>query len=170
MRCVLLLLSTLVLCACGGDGISRTPPTGFVPTTPTPPSTPPAASPTPVDTISPTASGWLWVMVIDASGMCIDGAVIEVVSGQGKGFTGTPAATCDAWNPFGGYILYGLVPDDSLTMRASAPGFLDSEKLLYTSGAECCQASYIRLSKLYGPPSIPVGQPTLDLRHRSNPF
>jgi hypothetical protein len=101
-------------------------------------------------------------MVIDYTGICIEGAVIEIVSGQGKGFKGTPSATCDAWDYDGGYFIYGLVLGDSLTIRASAAGYLDSEVTLLPATAESAHASFIRLSPLSAPPSIPLGQPTLD--------
>lgn len=161
MRYGPLLFAALLCSGCRGDGISRGPTNGFVPTTPVPPlQTPPGS--VPVVTISGTAAGWLWVMVMDGSGTCIDGAVIEIVSGQGKGFKGTPSASCDVWDLDGGYIIYGLVPGGSLTIRASAPGYMDSEKTFLAAGAESQQASIITLARLNGQPSIPLGDPTLD--------
>ncbi len=161
MRYGPLLFAALLCSGCRSDGISRAPTNGFVPTAPAPPlQTPPGSIP--VVTISGTAAGWLWVMVMDGSGVCIDGAAIEIVSGQGKGFKGTPSASCDAWDWDGGYMIYGLVPGESLTIRASAAGYIDSEKTFFPAGAESQQASFITLSKLYGQPSIPLGAPTLD--------
>ena len=101
-------------------------------------------------------------MVIDGSGVCIDGAVIEIVSGQGKGFKGTPSAACDVWDYDGGYFIYGLIPGDSLTIRALAAGYQDSEVTFLPVTAESAHASFITLSPLSAPPAIPLGQPTLD--------
>ena len=153
------LLLALVLAGCG-DGHSSNPTNGLVPTASTPPlQTPPATAPaTQIDTAA-RATGWLWVMVIDGSGVCLDGAVIEIVSGQGKGFKGTPSASCDVWNWDGGYFIYGLFPKDALTIRASAPGYQGGEKTFFPSSAESPQASFITLSDL---PSTPLGEPTLD--------
>ena len=93
------------------------------------------------------ATGWLWVTVLDGGGACVDGAVIEIVSGQGKGLKGTPLATCDAWDMEGGYFIYGLIPGESLTIRASATGYQDGEKTFLPSSAEHPQASIIKLSE-----------------------
>jgi hypothetical protein len=162
-----LLFAVLMLVGCIDDGLSGVPANGFVPTTPASPlpSMPPAQAPaTRIDSISARATGWLWVMVIDRSGVCIDGAVIEIVSGQGRGFSGKPLATCDAWDWDGGYFLFGLVPGESITIRASAPGYVDGENAFFPASAEFPQASFITLAELSSPPSIPVGAPLLDLR------
>jgi len=166
MRFRALLIAALALVGCIDDGTSRATTNGFGPTTPSSPMPPiPAQLPaTRIDSISARATGWLWVIVIDRSGVCIDDVVIEIVSGQGKGFSGKPLATCDVWDLDGGYFLFGLVPGESLTIRASAPGYLDGEKAFVPASAEFPQASFITLSELSGPPSIPLGQPTLDYR------
>jgi len=169
MRFRALLFAVLALVGCIDDGTSRAATNGFGPTAPSSPMPPiPAQLPaTRIDSISARATGWLWVVVIDRSGVCIDDVVIEIVSGQGKGFSGKPLATCDVWDLDGGYFLFGLVPGESLTIRASAPGYLDGEKAFFPASAEFPQASFITLSELSGPPSIPLGQPTLD--HRGSP-
>lgn len=146
-------LAVLVLVACSGD---RTTATGRPP----PPSI--AAPSAQIDSTSDRATGWLWVMVLDPSGVCVDGAVIEIVSGQGKGLEGAPLATCDAWNWEGGYLIYGLDPGESLTIHASASGYQDGEKTFLPSTAERPQASTITLSKLNEQPSMSIGDPALE--------
>ena len=146
MRYGPLLLAALAFSGCIGSDTLRIPaneygPTGAEPSRPMPPIS--ASIPSARVDASPTATGWLWVMVIDNSGSCIDGAAIEIVSGQGKGISGTPSAHCDAWDPEGGFFLYGLIPGQPLTIRASAPGYWDSEKTFLPSSAENPQASFI---------------------------
>lgn len=163
MRYGLQLLAALALVGCI-DSVSSTPTDGVGPTELTPFNPmPPIAGQIPSAQIdaSAKATGWLWVTVLDGGGPCIDGAVIEIVSGQGKGLKGTPLASCDAWNMVGGYFIYGLIPGVSLTIRASATGYQDGEKTFLPSSAEYPQASIIELSELYGQPSIPLGDPML---------
>ena len=67
-------------------------------------------------------------MAVDGSGVCVDKAVFEIVSGQGAGLARTQSANCDAWSYDGGYMLYGLEPGKALTIRASATGYKAVEK------------------------------------------
>ena len=150
-----------MLVGCRGDGTAPNQ-LGSIGRPPPPPIQAPSTN---IDSISVNATGWLWVMVEDDSGVCIDGAVIEIVSGQGAGFKGTQAAGCDVWDDWeGGYLIYGLVPGDSVRLRASAPGYQDGEKAFLPSRAERPEVSEMLLAKQSGSPSIPVAQPTLDLR------
>jgi len=165
MRYGPLLFAALVLSSCSGGETSHTPLTGFVPVAPTaPPPPPPAPTPTPADTIFATATGWLQVMVISNSGACIDGAVIEIVSGPGTGFSGKQSAACSVWDPWAGYFLYGLVVAEPIIIRASAPGYGIAESTFYPSADPGQSGYFIALSSV-GPPSIPLGDPTLELSH-----
>lgn len=165
MRNGTLLFAALVLSSCSGGETSRTPPTGFVQVAPTaPPTPPPVAIPAPVDTIFPAAKGWLQVMVMGQGGACIDGAMIEIVSGPGTGFSGKQSAYCDVWDPWGGYYLYGLVEAEPIIIRASAPGYGSAESTFYPSADPNQSGYFITLSKV-GAPSIPLGNPTLERSH-----
>lgn len=167
MRYGPLLIAAFAFSGCLGRDTLRTPANEYVLTGPEPsrPMPPIPALPSARVDASAKATGWLWVMVIDGSGPCIDGAVIEIVSGQGKGLKGTPMGNCDVWDFEGGYFIYGLVPGQSLTIRASAPEYQDSEMTFLPSSAESPQVSIITLSTLYGQPSISRGEPTLDFSH-----
>jgi hypothetical protein len=159
MRYGPLFLAALVLVACSGD---RT----FLTATGRPPPPAVAAPSAQIDSTSDRATGWLWLMVVDPFEVCVDGAVVEIASGPGKGLKGTPLASCDAWDWEGGFLIYGLVPGDSITIRASASGYQDAEKTFVPSTAERPQVSTITLSKLDGqPPSIPLGEQTLGSSH-----
>ena len=73
---------------------------------------------------SPAFSG----MVLDGSGVCIPGAIVEVVSGPAAGLTVTQETPCDAWSYFGGFHIEGLTP--GVTLLARAPGYTSSTKIL----------------------------------------
>ena len=93
--------------------------------------TPTAPNP-PVTTDSPTltqgALTWLWGMVIDPSGVCIEDAMVEVVCGQAKGQSVMQETPCDAWGYYGGFVFNDLVPGVEMTLRASAPGWSTEEQ------------------------------------------
>jgi hypothetical protein len=61
-------------------------------------------------------------VVINASGACLAGAVVEVIAGQAVGQKSAQSGPCDAWWPFNGFAFSNLTPGVSLTLRATAPG------------------------------------------------
>ena len=67
------ILVIVALAGCSSESVSRIP---TAPPSPVPAPPPPAPS---------TDSALLWVMVIDASGLCIDGATIQIVGAGGAG-------------------------------------------------------------------------------------
>jgi hypothetical protein len=69
-------------------------------------------------------------MVIGTSGACIDGAAVEIVSGQGLGQKLVQQADCDYWAYGGGVTFHGLEARVELTLRASAPAYVAEDKLL----------------------------------------
>lgn len=165
MRRAPLFLAALMVCACSGDGLSRTSSNGLVPSAPTPPTSPTSPTlPAPVDTIFPAAKGWLQVMVIGQDGACIDGAMIEIVSGPGTGFSGKQSAQCSVWEPWAGLFLYGLVVAEPIIIRASAPGYGSAESTFHPSADPGQSGYFITLSKVAQPP-IPNGDPMLELAH-----
>lgn len=72
-------------------------------------------------------------MVISNGGGCIQGAVVEIVGGQGIGRTMTQTARCSWWDPDEGFIFTDLAPDVELTIRASAPGYTSKESTVKPS-------------------------------------
>jgi hypothetical protein len=64
----------------------------------------------------------LMVMAVDASGICIVGATVEVIGGQRVGTIVTQPGACDAWW-FAEIEFAGLTPGVEMTLRASAPGY-----------------------------------------------
>jgi hypothetical protein len=69
---------------------------------------------------------WVWAKVVDESGVCIDGATIQVVRGQSMGPNITQATPCNAWGDefpsLGGVVFKDLTPGVEMTLRASASG------------------------------------------------
>ena len=122
------LLAALMAISCRGDASSSVGTDASVSLTPPRPRSAVPASTTPTDTLSPTAAGWLWLMAIDETGKCVDGAVIEIVGGQGAGLARTQSANCDAWSYDGGWMLFGLAPGSPMKIRASAIEYLAMEK------------------------------------------
>jgi hypothetical protein len=107
----ILMISTLV--SCSQENPQR-PPTA--PGSPTPP----------VTTID--SSMFVWAMVVDESGVCIVGATVRVVRGQGLGQEITQSTPCDAWAYDGGAVFDDLTPGVEMTLRASAAGYAAQEK------------------------------------------
>jgi hypothetical protein len=78
---------------------------------------------------------WLWVKVVDESGVCIDGATIQVVRGQRLGPSITQETPCNAWSVEGGVFFRDLTPGVEMTLRASASGRVALETtVIPTSG------------------------------------
>lgn len=93
--------------------------TGQIPSAPSSSST----VPTPGESLARAVSG----IVIDASGACIGGAIVEVVAGQAVGQKSAQSGPCDHWWPFNGFAFSNLTPGVSLTLRATAPGHVAKE-------------------------------------------
>lgn len=107
MRYARTVVAALTLWGCSGE---------TVPSSPFSPSPP-----------APDAVAWLWGMVIEQSGACIADATVRVVDGQGLGRTVAQEEPCDAWAYSGGFVLAGLTPGVAMTLRASAPGYVDKD-------------------------------------------
>jgi hypothetical protein len=67
-------------------------------------------------------------IVIDPHGDCVEGVIVEVVSGQALGQKVTQSTPCDRWDFGGGFIFKDLTPGVAMTFRASAPGWVTQEK------------------------------------------
>ena len=119
MKCALIIFVSLTLLGCSQESTQS-----FLPTAPGPPV--PPALPVPVP---PTGSlTFLWGMVVDESGVCIVGAAVQVVSGQGLGQSMTQITPCDAWSYDGGVMFRDLTPGVEMTLRASASGYAAPKK------------------------------------------
>lgn len=133
-----ILVIVVVLAGCSSEGVPR------IPTTPTSPVAPaPPAPPTPT-----TGSALLWVMVIGESGVCIDGATIQIVGAQGAGEAIAQRTPCGVWDDDGGLLLTDLTPGVELTLRGAATGYTRREMSFLpfpTPGSY--QAVFITLSK-----------------------
>ena len=114
MTTALKVLSALTLLGCSGENPYR------LPTYPEPPpDLPPGQSPSPTS---------IWGMVVDETGVCIPGATVAVVKGQGLGQSITQRTPCDAWAYDGGFIFSNLTPGVAMTLRSSAMGDAAEEK------------------------------------------
>jgi hypothetical protein len=94
------------------------------PTAPSPPENPPTGS----------SDVWIWLMVVDQSGVCIPGATIQVVAGQDVGEPVTQETPCDAWAYSGGVEYHNLTAGVRMTLRATAPGYAAEEKTITPVG------------------------------------
>jgi hypothetical protein len=76
-------------------------------------------------------------MVVDEAGVCIVGATVQVVRGQGLGQSITQTRPCDAWAYDGGVVFSDLTPGVEMTLRASAAGYAAQERhVVPSSGAQ----------------------------------
>ena len=114
MKFSIAILVIVVLAGCSNESVPR------MPTAASPVAAP--ASPTPT-----TGSALLWVMVLDDSGGCIEGATIQIVRAEGAGEAIPQSTPCDAWGYDGGLLLKDLTPGVKLTLRGAASGYAPSE-------------------------------------------
>ena len=63
----------------------------------------------------------------DNSGVCLEGATIQIVRAQGAGEPVPQQTPCDAWGDYGGLLLDGLNPGEAVTLRGAAPGYASRE-------------------------------------------
>ena len=118
---------------------------------PTLPSSPtPSASIGSLGSPGPAAgtTGLLWGMVIDGGGVCIEGATVLILAGQGVGRTFNQQTPCDAWAYDGGFLLEDLRPGVEITLRASANGWTTQEKTFLPMSRAGYSAVFLKLSKL----------------------
>ena len=91
---------------------------------------PTSTAPDPPSPALPHALTFVWVVVLDGggSGLCIPGATVEVVRGQGLGRRLTHSTLgCSYWYPDCHATFDGLNQGDELTLRASALGYAAKE-------------------------------------------
>ena len=94
-----------------------------------------------------TGSARLWVMVIDESGGCIEGATIQIVGAEGAGDPIPQITPCSVWEVDGGLLLTGLAPDEELTLRGAARGYAPREMSVLPFPASFVRDVVIELSK-----------------------
>lgn len=116
MRHVPTVVATVALSACVGGDAPLVTPGGR----PTPRDLPP---PPPAPASRPSGEGIIWTLVVDRTGLCVEGAVTEIVAGPGTGRRAVQETPCDAWAYYGGAMFGGLAPDTAVTLRASAPRY-----------------------------------------------
>lgn len=68
-------------------------------------------------------SAFIWVLIVAQSGACIPGGTVYVVSGPAAGRTFVQDSDCSAWGYSGGVMFKGLPVGETMTLRASAPGY-----------------------------------------------
>ena len=123
MRFASVICLTLSILGCSQDSTQRSP------TAPTPPvaALPPPALPPP-----PSNRYALWGVVVTPSGACIEGATVEVVGGaELLGQKVTQTVPCDLARFTGGFE-FDDVPPATMTLRASAPGYVSREQIIET--------------------------------------
>jgi hypothetical protein len=101
-----LLLAALLLVGCGDNGTLD--PAGDLPLLP--------------PTVF-TGGGFVWGHVVMDSGVCIPGAVVEIVAGPGAGRKMVQQTPCDAWSYGDGFAFDGLPLGAKIRLEASARGY-----------------------------------------------
>lgn len=90
------------------------------PTVPTPSPPPPTA----------TGGGFISGYVLDQSGVCLSGAVVEIVEGSGVGRKSNQSGGCTAWDYGNEYEFRDLQLGATVTLRATAPGYQSQDREL----------------------------------------
>ena len=72
-------------------------------------------------------------MVVDPSGLCIAGASVRVIAGQRAGEARAQVTPCDVWAYDGGFQFNSVTAGLPMTLRISAPGYLDLDKTVTPS-------------------------------------
>jgi hypothetical protein len=67
--------------------------------------------------------GYVWGHVVDESGVCIMGAVVQIQIGPGAGRSFRQDQPCDAWSYGDGFEFKSLPPGAQLKLRATADGW-----------------------------------------------
>ncbi|HEY9015872.1 MAG TPA: hypothetical protein VIM84_12515 [Gemmatimonadales bacterium] len=75
-----------------------------------------------VCTSATSGSGFLWGQVLEGSGLCIRGGMVEIVAGPGIGRKSGQPENCGAWD-YDGFWLETLPMGATVTLRATAPGY-----------------------------------------------
>ena len=86
-------------------------------------------------------------MVIEPGGTCIEGALVEVVSGQAQGQRMMQETPCAAWDYGGGFVFKELSPGTEISLRATAPGWT-TEETAFVPHFGMQTAVFIELKKL----------------------
>jgi hypothetical protein len=146
VKFALAIVVMLPLCGCSQEGTQRSP----------------IAPAPPVTTPSPTAGSLTWLFGYVVNGvdgqLCIAGATVQVVAGQGVGRSVAQTTPCSIWDYSGGFNFDDLTSGVAMTLRGSAPGWTSFEKTVTPhTGAQ--SAVVIILSKADSSPS-PPGSPT----------
>jgi len=124
MRFASIICLTLSIFGCSQNSAQRSPtaPSPPVATPPPPPSPPP----------QPSNRYALWGVVVTPSGVCIEGATVEVVGGpELLGEKVTQTLPCDLRRSTGGFE-FDDVPIAIMILRASAPGYFSREQTVET--------------------------------------
>ena len=140
MRLPALIFVAVAASACARDSDPSA--TVRYPTAPTPPAPPPPSSPS-------SGLAFLVGLVIEDSGACIVGASVQVLAGQRAGETVMQETPCDAWGYSGGFEFDSLTPGLPMTLRASAPNYVDLDTTVYpTLGVQ--QYTELKLTRAPG--------------------
>ena len=77
-------------------------------------------------------NGFVWGHVVMDSGVCIEGAVVEIIDGPGFGRKQTQRTPCDAWSYGDGFEFGNLPMGARITLKASAKGYSSEELVVVT--------------------------------------
>ena len=77
----------------------------------------------------PEASGFIWGQVLEESGVCIRGAMVEIVEGPGIGRKSGQPDNCGPWD-YDGFWFNDLPSGATVTLRATASGYQPEDSVV----------------------------------------
>jgi hypothetical protein len=78
----------------------------------------------------PPAVGYIWGHVVGQSGVCLYGAVVEIVAGPASGRQATQDVARDAWSYVPGFEFSDLPYGETVRLRATLKGYRTQEREL----------------------------------------
>jgi hypothetical protein len=75
----------------------------------------------------PQVTGMIWGQVLDSSGVCLRGGMVEIIDGPSAGQISQQPEECDAWD-YEGFEFDDLPLGATVTLRASAPGYRPQDR------------------------------------------
>jgi hypothetical protein len=103
---------------------------------------PPPDAPDPQPILSSAKGAIIVGSIVDEAGVCIEGAVAEIVGGPAVGTRIRQITPCDSWSDLPGFTFSVLTPGDRPTIRATADGYVAEERTVTATSPAVAYVSF----------------------------